>query len=85
MPRLPLEASHFRAEIARHQLVQDDIAALIGMHKSTLSKYLRESMDPIYAWAYHNIGYAINKLTKKPVFKVDMSKGVLKGNSNGAR
>lgn len=75
--QLPLQSSHFRAEAARHRITHKDIAELIGMHRSEVGKYMNDSIRPMYAWALHNIGYALNTLIEKNVFRVDMTKGIL--------
>lgn len=76
--QLPLEPSYFRAEAARYRIEHKTIAEFIGMHRSVLCKYMNEQRDPVYAWALHNIGYALNTLIGKQLFRVAMEKGILR-------
>lgn len=76
--QLRLEASNFRAEAARYMLTRKEIGDVIDMHVSEVSKYMTGSNTPTYAWALHNIGYALNTLIGKVLFRVDMSKGVIR-------
>lgn len=75
--QLALEPSQFRAEAARHMITRKEIGAVIGMHRSEVTKYMNGTQRPTYAWALHNIGYALNVLIGKNIFRVDMSKGIL--------
>jgi transcriptional regulator with XRE-family HTH domain len=75
--QLALEPSQFRAEAARYQITRREIGEVIGMHRSEVTKYLNGTQQPTYAWALHNIGYALNIIIGKNIFRVDMKKGVL--------
>lgn len=74
---LPLDAANFRAEAARYKIKRDEISELINMNRSEVSRYMNESIDPVYAWALHNIGYALNTLIGRKVFRVNMKKGII--------
>lgn len=72
----PLTAENFRSYIARYRLKREEIGSLIGMNLNLLSMYTNEGRK-MPGWAAHNIGYAINTLTGKNIFAVDMRLGVL--------
>lgn len=69
-------APHLRSEIARRRIRRDQIHALIRMHPNMISALLNEQR-PLPAWAAHNLGYAVNKVTGLPVFNVDERLGVV--------
>jgi hypothetical protein len=80
MSGLPPEAHHLRSEIARRRIRRDEITRVIGMHPNMISALLNEAR-PMPRWAGHNLGYAVNTITKLPVFNVDMQIGVLSARS----
>lgn len=59
--------ANFRAEIARFEIVQADLAALISMNTTHLSNLLHENVV-MYEWAANNIAWGINRLSGSHLF-----------------
>lgn len=68
---------NFRAEIARFGLTRADVCESIGMNVNTLTMYVN-GVRPLTGWAAHNIGYGINKATRRQLIDVNMGRGVLR-------
>jgi len=66
---LACTAENYRAEIARHQIQQQDLADAIGMNRNQLSNYLTGNR-PLPDWAARTIAAGLNRLLGREIFSV---------------
>lgn len=76
MSSLTPSPENLRVEIARYGVSRKRIRELTGLHVNSISNAVCE-VRPLRPWMAHNLGWAINTITGRRVFDVDMSKGVL--------
>lgn len=76
MSGMPPTPMNLRSAMARYRIKRADIQAIINMNQNLMTMYLT-GVRPIKPWAAHNIGLAINRLTGKPLFRVNDELGVV--------